>query len=132
MTLAGAGFLACYGVMALARTAAPAPVAVADGGGLTLGQALAATAAFTLLNPHVYLDTVLLMGAAGSAQPPDARPLFVAGAVAASFAWFAALGFGARLLAPLFVRPGTWRVLDGVVGGTMLALAGSLVLGLGR
>jgi L-lysine exporter family protein LysE/ArgO len=129
MTLAGAGFLACYGAMALARTAAPGTMAVAGGGGLTLGQALAATAGLTLLNPHVYLDTVLLMGAAGSAQPPAARPPFVAGAVAASFAWFAALGFGARLLAPLFARPGAWRLLDGVVGVTMLALAGALAFG---
>jgi L-lysine exporter family protein LysE/ArgO len=130
MTLGGAAFLAWYGVRALARTAAPGAMAAAGGGGLTLGRALTTTAAFTLLNPHVYLDTVLLMGAAGSAQAPADRPLFVAGAVTASFAWFAALGFGARLVAPLFARPGAWRILDGVVGVTMLALAAALVLGL--
>lgn len=131
LALAGAAFLAWYGAKALRRTLAPAAVAAAGGGGLSLGRALAATAGFTLLNPHVYLDTVLLMGAAGSAQPAAARPLFVAGAMTASFAWFATLGYGARLLAPVFTRPSAWRVLDGVVGVTMLALAASLVAGAG-
>ncbi|GGC13892.1 hypothetical protein GCM10011494_35900 [Novosphingobium endophyticum] len=90
---------------------------------------LGATAGFTFLNPHVYLDTFLLMGMAGAAQPAAARPLFVAGAVTASFAWFAALGFGARLLEPLFARPAAWRVLDVIVGATMLVLAGTLLAG---
>lgn len=71
------------------------------------------------------------MGTAGAAQPPGTRIVFVAGAVTASFAWFAALGYGARLLAPLFARPGAWRVLDGLVGATMLALAAALLAGLG-
>ncbi|UIJ44272.1 LysE family transporter [Sphingomonas cannabina] len=128
LAFAGAAFLGWYGVKALRRMAAPDAMVVAGGGGLTLGRAIAATAGFTFLNPHVYLDTVLLMGAAGSAQPADLRPLFVAGAVTASFAWFAALGYGARLLAPLFARPAAWRVLDALVGATMLALAGSLAL----
>ena len=89
---------------------------------------MAATAGFTFLNPHVYLDTVLLMGAAGSAQPADLRPLFIAGAVSASFAWFAALGYGARMLAPLFARPAAGRALDALVGVTMLTLAASLAV----
>jgi len=89
---------------------------------------IASVAGFTFLNPHVYLDTVLLVGAAGAAQPAPVRPLFVAGAIAASFLWFAALGYGARLLAPVFARPAAWRVLDTLIGALMLALAASLVL----
>jgi L-lysine exporter family protein LysE/ArgO len=128
LTLAGAAFLGWYGIKAWQRMAAPGAMAVASAGGLTLGRTLAATAGFTFLNPHVYLDTVMLMGTAGSAQPAALRPLFVAGAATASFAWFAALGYGARLLAPLFARPAAWRVLDALVGATMLVLAGSLLL----
>ena len=100
----GAAFLGWYGVKALQRMAAPDAMSVRESGGLKLGQAMTAAAGFTLLNPHVYLDTVLLMGAAGSAEPAASRPLFVAGAVTASFAWFSLLGFGARMLAPLFAH----------------------------
>ena len=84
-------------------------------------------AAFTFLNPHVYLDTVLLMGSIGARQPADSRLWFVGGAALASGAWFTTLGFGARLLAPLFSSPRAWQVLDMLVGATMLALAAALV-----
>ena len=127
LALGGAAFLGWYGIKALRRMAAPAAMVVVDAQGVTLGRALAATAAFTFLNPHVYLDTVLLMGAAGSARPAGLRPIFVAGAATASFAWFAALGFGARLLKPIFARPAAWRVLDAFVGVVMLTLAASLI-----
>ncbi|MCJ8141767.1 LysE/ArgO family amino acid transporter [Ancylobacter sp. A5.8] len=127
LALGGAGFLSWYGVQALRRTAAPDSMAVSNARSMTLIRALIATAGFTLLNPHVYLDTVLLMGTAGSAQPEEVRPVFVAGAVAASFIWFACLGYGARLLRPLFARPVAWRVLDACVGIVMLGLAASLV-----
>lgn len=127
LALAGAGFLAWYGVRALRRMASPDAMIVTTAGGTTLARALMATAGFTLLNPHVYLDTVLLMGAAGSAQPEPFRPFFVAGAAAASFVWFAALGYGARLLRPLFARPAAWRVLDAGVGIVMLGLAATLL-----
>lgn len=128
LTIGGAAFLGWYGIKALRRMAAPEAMAVASNGNISLGGAMAATAGFTFLNPHVYLDTVLLMGAAGSAQPAALRPIFVAGAVAASFTWFAALGYGARLLLPLFARPMAWRVLDAIVGITMLSLAASLLM----
>lgn len=128
LTIGGAAFLGWYGVKALRRMAAPEAMAVASNGSISLGGAMAATAGFTFLNPHVYLDTVLLMGAAGSAQPAALRPIFVAGAVSASFTWFAALGYGARLLVPLFARPMAWRVLDAIVGVTMLSLAVSLLM----
>jgi L-lysine exporter family protein LysE/ArgO len=99
----------------------------ADSGGVSLRAAVAQAAAFTFFNPHVYLDTVLLMGSMGARQPPDSRLWFVGGAALASGGWFAALGFGARLLVPLFARPRAWQVLDVGVGATMLALAAALV-----
>ncbi len=129
LALAGAAFLGWHGVGALRRAAtASEAMVITDGAGVTLSRALAATAGFTLLNPHVYLDTVLLMGAAGSAQPAALRPFFVAGAATASLAWFAALGYGAGLLRPVFARPAAWRALDAFVGIVMLALATSLVM----
>lgn len=88
---------------------------------------LAQAAAFTLLNPHVYLDTVLLVGSIGAQQVPPLRLWFVAGAACASVVWFTLLGFGSRALAPWFARPGSWRVLDGVIGVTMMVLAGLLL-----
>jgi L-lysine exporter family protein LysE/ArgO len=94
---------------------------------MTLGAALAGTAAFTLLNPHVYIDTVLLAGSVGASLPAAQRPFFVVGAALASFSWFAALGFGARLLTPLFARPIAWKVLDLAVGVMMMCLAVGLL-----
>lgn len=126
-TLAGAAFLGWYGVKALRRMATPESMAVGAAPGLTLQRALATTAAFTFLNPHVYLDTMLLMGTIGAARPIGMRPFFVLGAAMASFTWFAALGFGARLLRPVFAKPAAWRVLDAGVGIVMLGLAASLV-----
>lgn len=127
LSLGGAAFLAWYGVSALRRAAHASTLVAAEGAAMTLGAALAGTAAFTFLNPHVYIDTVLLTGAVGAALPAPQRPLFIAGAVSASLAWFSTLGFGARLVAPLFARPGAWRALDLVVGVMMLGLAASLL-----
>lgn len=128
LTVAGAAFLAWYGITALARSARPASLAVQDATGtLSLSAALASTAGFTLLNPHVYLDTVLLVGAVGASHPPASQPLFVAGAVVASALWFTALGYGARVLTPVFARPAAWRVLDLLVGAMMLSQAVSLI-----
>jgi L-lysine exporter family protein LysE/ArgO len=92
------------------------------------GAAVAAqAAAFTLLNPHVYLDTVLLVGSIGAQQPAALRGWFIAGAAGASLIWFSLLGFGARWLAPLFARPGLGRLLDGLIGVTMFVLAALLL-----
>jgi arginine exporter protein ArgO len=93
------------------------------------GGVLATVLALTWLNPHVYLDTVLLVGSLANQQGADGRWWFVVGAIAASAVWFAGLGYGARLLAPLFARPVTWRVLDVVVALVMVAVAVPLVLG---
>jgi L-lysine exporter family protein LysE/ArgO len=127
LTLGGAIFLTWYGLLAFKRMMAAEAMVVTAQAGVSVGRALGTTAAFTFLNPHVYLDTVLLMGAAGSAHAPDMRPVFVAGAATASITWFAALGYGARLLTPLFARPSSWRVLDAIVGIVMLTLAASLI-----
>lgn len=127
LTIGGSAFLAWYGFKAFQRMMAPESMTVSAQGTLTMGRALGATAAFTFLNPHVYLDTVLLMGAAGSAHAPVLRPVFVAGAATASITWFAALGYGARILTPLFARPSAWKVLDAIVCIVMLTLAASLI-----
>jgi L-lysine exporter family protein LysE/ArgO len=96
---------------------------------VSVRHAVAQAAGFTFLNPHVYIDTVLLMGSIGARQPsPDLRFWFVGGAAAASGAWFTTLGFGARLLRPVFQTARAWQVLDTFIGVTMLALAGSLVV----
>lgn len=125
---AGAAFLAVYGCLAAWRA-----VRGQAAGQLGTGQAaswmavLGAGLAFTWLNPHVYLDTVLLLGSLASAHGPDGRWWFAAGAGTASIAWFAALGFGARFLAPVFRRPGAWRILDSSIAVVMLTLAVLLV-----
>ncbi|MBU7572374.1 MAG: amino acid transporter [Hydrogenophaga sp.] len=128
LALAGAAFLALYGWRALQRARQPQQLNAADGGeGLSRGAAVAQAAAFTLLNPHVYLDTVLLVGSIGAQQPAALRGWFVAGASTASLCWFGLLGFGARWLAPWFARPRAWQVLDGLIGITMGVLAALLV-----
>ena len=120
----GALFLAAYGLRALHRAWRPGSLQAAGGtGSMSRGAALAQAAAFTLLNPHVYLDTVLLVGSVGAQHSAANRPAFVVGAIAASTAWFTLLGYGARWLAPWFARPSAWRWLDSVIGLVMLVLA---------
>ena len=129
LALAGAVFLAAYGWNALRRALQQnGLLANEEGDGLTWAAAMAQAAAFTLLNPHVYIDTVLLVGSIGAQQPAGLQAWFVAGASSASLLWFCALGFGARWLAPLFAKPRAWQVLDILIGLTMWALSGMLVL----
>jgi len=126
---AGALFLAYYGWQALRRARQSNQLdAVQGGDGLSLRAALLQLAGFTFLNPHVYLDTVLLVGGIGAQQPADLRGWFVAGASSASLIWFIALGFGARWLAPLFVKPRAWQMLDGGIGLTMWGMAVTLLV----
>lgn len=126
----GVAFLLAYGALALRRAARPGGSALVSGAGdaYRLGPTLLAVAAFTWLNPHVYLDTVLFLGSLANQQGPAQRWWWVGGAVAASLAWFASLGFGARLLRPLFARPAAWRLLDAAIGVVMVALALRLAL----
>ncbi|MFM2118545.1 MAG: hypothetical protein RL722_13 [Pseudomonadota bacterium] len=130
LALAGAGFLAVYGWRALRRAlqVQQLDAGAAGSGGSSTGRVpraavLAQAAAFTLLNPHVYLDTVLLVGSIGAQQPPALQGWFIAGACAASALWFSGLGLGARWLAPLLARPRAWQILDGLIGLTMATLA---------
>jgi len=128
LALAGAIFLAVYGFQALRRAQHAHQLKAAEGGaGLRRGAAVAQAAAFTLLNPHVYLDTVLLVGSIGAQQPAALRGWFVAGASSASLFWFVLLGVGARWLAPWFGRPRAWQVVDGLIGVTMFVLSALLV-----
>ena len=126
----GAAFLIGYGLLAARRALRPAALTPADAAPARLGSVLLTCLALTFLNPHVYLDTVVLLGTLAN-QQPDGRWLFGAGAAAASAVWFFGLGFGARRLAGLFANPTTWRVLDWLIAATMLALGISLALSAG-
>lgn len=125
----GAAFLAAYGLLAARRAFAGMRPGVAPEGAKALGAALATCLAFTFLNPHVYLDTVILIGSLASQRGEEGRWLFGVGAAAASVVWFFSLGFGARLLAPVFAKPSAWRVLDALIAATMFALGASLLQG---
>lgn len=123
----GALFLAAYGLFAARRALAGGQLAAAAGAPMSRRAAILACLGFTYLNPHCWLDTVVLVGSL-SAQHGDARWAFGAGAAAASLAWFLGLGYGARVLAPLFAKPAAWRVLDGGIAAVMWSLAITLVL----
>ncbi|WP_229399900.1 LysE/ArgO family amino acid transporter [Micromonospora okii] len=123
----GAAFLLCYAVLAARRALRPDVLVPTDRPPATLRATLLACLAFTYLNPHVYLDTVLLLG--GVAQQHEQRWVFAAGAIVASIAWFTALGAGAHRLAPLLARPTAWRILDGVIAAVMAAVAVTLLAG---
>lgn len=125
---AGAAFLLAYGAMAARRAFRGERMEISDGAQPRRRVAiLGACLAFTWLNPHVYLDTVLLLGSLAAAQGDPGRWWFGAGASLGSILWFAALGVGARYLAPLFRRRGAWRVLDAGVAVVMVALAVTLL-----
>jgi L-lysine exporter family protein LysE/ArgO len=125
---AGAAFLLGYGVLAARRALRPgALLPDAAGTGAGLAATVATCLALTWLNPHVYLDTVVLLGSMASTFG-EHRWQFAAGAGLGSVLWFTALGFGARLLRPVFARPAAWRVLDGGIAVVMTALAVSLAV----
>jgi L-lysine exporter family protein LysE/ArgO len=131
MSLAGAAFLTAYGLSRL-HAAWVGGHALVDGGeARALSKTLAIAAAFTWLNPHVYLDTLGLLGAVSTGFAAlDDKIAFGIGAVTASFVFFFSLGYGARLLAPIMRSPRAWQALDALIGLTMLALAAKLVLGI--
>ncbi|WP_208320956.1 MULTISPECIES: LysE family transporter [unclassified Curtobacterium] len=102
---------------------------VPPGQAVTMRTAVVTMLVFTWANPHVYLDTLVFLGSVANQQGPDDRWLWTVGAVAASCLWFGALGFGGRLLRPLFAKPLTWRVFDGLVAVVMLGFGVLLVVG---
>ena len=130
VTLAGVAVLLWYGVSAARRAFRPQALVAADGAAPAVpASKVALTAlALTWLNPHVYLDTVVLLGSVSASY---AQPwAFATGAAIGSVLWFSALGFGARLLRPVFARPSAWRVFDIAVAVIMVVIATSLLLGL--
>ncbi|MFJ9870490.1 LysE/ArgO family amino acid transporter [Streptomyces sp. NPDC101165] len=127
--LIGGVFLLCYGALAARRVLRPGTGLRAEGEAVgSRRRAILTCLAMTWLNPHVYLDTVFLLGSLAADRGP-LRWTFGLGAALASLCWFAALGFGARLLGRFLARPTAWRVLDGLVAVTMLALGATLLAG---
>jgi L-lysine exporter family protein LysE/ArgO len=127
MRYGGALFLAAYGLRSFrAALVNHGALTSSQADGLGLARTLATCLAFTWLNPHVYLDTVVLLGSISTQYAGD-KLAFGAGATTASFLFFFSLGYGARLVRPMFAKPGAWRILDGLIGMTMCGLALKLV-----
>lgn len=127
MRYGGAAFLIWYGWRnARAAWAGGGALGAQGKGADSLRAALVTLTALTWLNPHVYLDTVVLVGSISAQYPSQLR--FGAGAVLASFVFFFSLGYGARLLAPLFARPRAWQALDAIIALTMWSIAASLLI----
>ena len=126
-TWGGAAFLVWYGARAFISALRGGSLEADRAAAPTLKAAVAATLAVTLLNPHVYLDTVILLGSVSGQYNQTGRVLFGTGAVTASILWFFSLSFGGQLLAPLFRRPVAWRILDGLVCAVMWTIALSLI-----
>ena len=128
--IGGAVFLLAYAVIAARRALRPSKLVTDEQGVRSpLWPTVLTVLALTWLNPHVYLDTIVLLGSVAGTHGAD-RWWFGLGAIVASIVWFSALGFGARLLRPLFARPVSWRVLDAIIAVVMTAIAVSLVVGL--
>ena len=128
MRWAGAGFLIVYGALAF-RNALRGGTALdaAESGEQSLNAVVLTCLALTWLNPHVYLDTLLLIGSIAQSYQ-GFELVFGVGAISASFVFFFSLGYGARLLAPLFARPAAWRVLDALIGTVMWLIAVGLLI----
>ena len=125
----GVAFLTGYGVRSLWRARHAGALSAAAEGEARLRGAVLQAMALTWLNPHVYLDTVLLLGSIAAHHGPTGKWWFAAGAGLGSVLWFSGLGYGARLLSPVLTRPRAWQVLDVLIGLTMLAIAFSLARG---
>ena len=123
----GAAFLIGYGALAIRRAFSPGTLVAGDQAAGTLRTALLTCLGFTFLNPHVYLDTVVLLSSLANRH--DGPWLFAAGAVTASFTWFFALGYGAKRLSGFFARPRAWQILDVSIAAVMFALAARLLIG---
>ncbi|MEE3749287.1 LysE/ArgO family amino acid transporter [Pasteurella multocida] len=130
LAFVGGGFLLIYGLKAFLSTYrgnASLQLAKADKQPQTTLHAIIATLLITLLNPHVYLDTVVIIGGIAGTLAFDEKLFFLVGALLVSALWFFSLGYGARLLSRFFQRPVTWRILDLVIGVIMWAIAISLI-----
>lgn len=126
---AGAAFLFFYGLRAFHGAVKPGRLDARDARvtGPSLRAAALTALALSLLNPHVYLDTVVLLGGLAAQYPPSPRAAFAFGAMVASLVWFYGLGYGAGKLAPVFAKPLAWRLLDIAIGIVMWTIAAGLV-----
>jgi len=124
----GAGFLFFYGLGSLRSALRGGSMDTSDRAVRTLRAAIITTLAVTLLNPHFYLDTVILLGSVSSQFHGESRLYFWVGAVSASTLWFISLSLGGQMLAPLFKKQISWQILDSVVCATMWAIAVSLII----
>jgi len=127
----GAAFLVWYGLRSWASMLRADALEVQGGGAVppSLQRALVSVLALSLLNPHVYLDTLVLLGTLGGNYPEHQRASFAVGAMTASLLWFTALGFGASRLSGVFQRPFVWKGIEALTGCIMLALAAGLIMG---
>jgi L-lysine exporter family protein LysE/ArgO len=130
VAIGGALFLIWYGIKAFRRSQTAQSLDLAKAEAPSLRAALGMCAAFTWANPHVYLDTVVLVGSLSAPFSGSAKIAYAVGASTASFAWFFSLGYGARLLVPLFAKPATWRYLDLGIAAVMWLIAAKLLWGL--
>jgi L-lysine exporter family protein LysE/ArgO len=130
MRYGGAAFLIWYGARNLySALRSSEALAAGDTKSSSLARTLATCLALTWLNPHVYLDTVMLLGAI-STRFPGQEASFASGAMTGSFLFFFSLGYGAKWLRPIFTSPSSWRVLEALIAVTMWTIALKLIMGL--
>lgn len=129
MKVLGVAFLVVFGWKSLLRVFQPAGLHSGEGESVSLSRTLMLAMGFSLLNPHAWLDTTILLGSSAQQYVAGARASFTVGAVLASFCWFFALAYGARALGPWLTRPSVWRVVDALVAAMMFGLALMLVIG---
>lgn len=131
LTYGGAAFLLVYGIRSFVKAFRPQTLDQNSAAGLLQKDGLKETIllllGFSLLNPHVYLDTVVLIGGLSAAQGEVGKLWFGSGAATASFVWFFALAYGGKMLAPIFAKPRAWQILDIIIGMIMLAIAFGLI-----
>ena len=125
----GAGFLVWYGIKAFGRAFNPEAMAASERKTQSLASALTTCAAFTWLNPHVYLDTVVLVGSVANARAVGEQAPFAFGAALASFVWFFSIGYGAKALRGPLSQPKVWQVIDLAIAAIMFWIAIKLLLG---
>lgn len=128
----GAAFLFYYGFRSFRAVFKTESLKINQGRGPlpNLKETISTVLALSLLNPHVYLDTVVLVGSIGAQFPSIERSYFALGAIVSSFVWFFSMGFGARYLGPLFQKPVAWKILDFIIGCVMWLIALTLVFGM--
>ena len=128
ISMAAIAFLVFYGILRVKSALDPQAISISESGDDNLSTVVFTTLAFTWLNPHVYLDTLVLLGSASSRYDGPEREFFGIGAALASFIFFFSLGYGARLLSPLMENPKAWRYIDGGIAIVMFAIAFSIAL----